>query len=181
MSTEPPISTLGEYVAALVAELGRAHPSALARMRLVVGGRRARIALDEEAVEVFFDGDGQLHVRPASAKGGADGEGATDTATVLKLLDGELETSGAILGGRLHVLGSDDDVARMFMAIEILLDASPRTPSLQALADRFMSDRRVRPAGAAPDFAPVSWYPFGVGPGESQLLSRLDLLPDDAA
>lgn len=181
MSTERPVSTLGEYVAALVAELGRAHPSALARMRLVVGGRRAHIVLDDEAVDVFFDGEGRLHVMPAPGEGEADGSGMTDSATVLMLLDGELEVAAAVLGDRLRVRGTDDDVVRMFAAIEILLDAAARTPSLQALADRFVSDRGDRLDAVSSGIQRLSWYPFGPGPSELRLLARLDLLPEDSA
>jgi hypothetical protein len=164
MSTELPIKTLGEYVAALIAALGRAHPSTLARMRLVVGRRRARIILDDEAIEVFFDPEGRLHVLPAPEGDGVDGEGATDTATVRQLLDGDVEVSGAVLSGRLRVVGSDADVVRMFTAIEILL-SERRAPFFQPTAD----------------FGRVSWYPFGSASAELLLLARLDLLPDDSA
>ncbi len=44
--------------------------------------------------------------------------------------------AGCDLDGRLCVSGVAEDVVRMFVAIEILLDASPRTPALQALACR---------------------------------------------
>lgn len=172
--------TLGEYVAALVAELGRAHPSALARMRLVVGDRRARIVLDDEAADVFFDGEGRLHALPATGEGGVEGLGATDSEAVLMLLDGDLEVTAAVLGDRLRVWGTDDDVTRMFTVIEILLDASPRTPSLQALADRFIRERSGSLDAVSSGVVGVSWYPFGPGPSELELLARLDLLPDDS-
>lgn len=178
MSTEPRPTTLGEYVAALIAELGRAHPSTLARMRLVVGRRRARIVLDDEAVEVFFDAEGRLHVLPAPAEDGVDGVGTTDTTTVLRLLDGELEVSGAVLGDLLRVRGKDEDVVRMFTAIEILLDASPRTPALQSLSAKFTGERRGRFVPPSSGSGVVSWYPFVPDTAELQLLARLDLLPD---
>ncbi len=176
MSAEPTNTTLGEYVAALVAELGRAHPSALARMRLVVGERRARIALGGEAVEVFFDAGGRLNVLPSADGDEADGSGETDSATVLMILAGELEVSAAVLGDRLRVRGADEDVARMFAAIEILLDAAPRTPPLQALADRLVREKGGGPYARPPG---VPWYPFAPGPNETELLARLDLLPDE--
>jgi len=181
MSTELPVLTLGEYIVALIDALSDAHPSMLARMRVIVEARRAHIILDDEAVEVSFDQDGRLHVQPASGKHVISGMGATDTATVLKLLDGHLEVSGAVLGDRLRVYGKDDDIMRMFMAIGILLDASPRTPALQELAARFISDRRVRFASLASDFRHVSWYPFSPEPDELRLLKKLDLLPDETS
>jgi hypothetical protein len=181
MSTEPPVSILSEYVTALIVELGRAHPSALERMRHIVGNRHARIVLDDEAVEVFFDIEGRLHTLPVQGEGEAANVGVTDSTTVLDLLDGVLEVSAAVLGDRLRVRGADDDVVRMFAAIEIILDASPRTPPLQSLADRFISERGGRLATRPSGDARVPWYPFRSGESELQLLARLDLIPDDSA
>lgn len=181
MSTEAVPDTLAQYVAALIDELGKAHPLMLARMRLLVGRRRARIVLDDEAVDVYFRPEG-LHVQPATTMTGElSGEGATDTATVLALLDGYIEVSAAIIGDRLRVYGREDEVVRMFMAIELLLDASPRTPALQSLAARFRRERRGRVASSASDVKPVAWYPFSPEPTELQLLDKLDLLPDAAS
>lgn len=185
MSTEAAPYTLAQYITALINELGRAHPLLLARMRLLVGKRRARIVLDDEAVDVYFRHEG-LQVQPATATAVAadaelSGEGATDTATVLALLDGYLEVSTAILGDRLRVYGREDEVVRMFMAIELLLDASPRTPALQSLAARFRRERRGRVGAQAAEVGRVAWYPFSPEAGELQLLDRLDLLPDASA
>ena len=163
--------TLGEYVSALIAALGR--------MQQVVGGRRARIQLDDEEVEISFVTD-TLVVEPAGGPAAVDGMGSTDRVTVVDLMDGHLEVGDAISAGRLDVVADVDAVAAMFAAIEILLDASSRSPELQALAREFRerSGRepprgRVRPRpGATP------------GPAESVvarehiLLARLDLLPD---
>jgi hypothetical protein len=64
------------------------------------------------------------------------------------------------------------------MAIELLLDASPRTPALQSLAAKFRSERRGQVGARAPDINRVPWYPFSPSPGELELLTKLDLLPD---
>ncbi len=182
MSIDPPSPGrplgLAGYVEALIEALGRADPGALARLRRVVGERRARIVLDDEAVDVTFAG-AVLAVRSAGGRP-PNGEGTTDRATVLDLLDGHLEVTGAILDGRLRVRGATDAVVRMFAAIEILLDAAPRTPALQALAAQF---RRERPAPAREDAvagAPVrrtAWYPEERAADEDALLARHDLLP----
>ena len=106
MSIEPPCRTLAEYVGELVARLGAADPAALERMRAVVDGRRARIRLDDEAVDVGS------RARPARRAGGhrrVDGKGETDRAAVLDLLDGYLEVTDAILDGRLDVTGAVDE------------------------------------------------------------------------
>ena len=155
---------------ALVAELERADPDAMRRLRLTVGKRRARIGLDDEAVDVAFAASGALEVVPARADTALDGEGYTDRGTVLDLLGGYLEVTEAITAGRLAVRGPATDVVRIFEAIEIILDASPRAPALQDLADDFKADPcreerfRARPAAAASTGA------------ELVLLARLGLL-----
>jgi len=169
---------LGGYIAGSIAALGAADPAALARMRHVVGRRRARIALDAETVDVTFVGEA-LSVRPA-AGGRVHGEGSTDLATVLDLLDGHLEVTDAILDGRLAVRGATDALARMFTAIEILLDASPRVPSLQALAAHFRRHGRPAAGDQAASGTPArrtAWYPEERAAGEDALLAQHDLLP----
>jgi hypothetical protein len=164
--------TLAEYVAALVAELALAEPGAEARLRRVVGRRRARIQLDEEAVDAWFSGDGTLSVATSSAGAAVDGAGYTDRATVLDLLDGYLEVTTAISSGRLAVTGKAEDVVRMFQAIEILLDASARVPGLQRTALDFRDDpcreERFSPRRARTEAAEV------------ELLLRIDTMPGEA-
>jgi hypothetical protein len=165
--------TLAQYIAALIETLDARDPAALARMRLVVGGLRARIGLDAESCDVSFV-EGRLVVQPSDEGASVDGEGATDSGTVLALLDGHLEVTDAILGGRLRVTGKAEDIAKMFIAIEILLDASPRVPELQRLAGRFRRERlgfslRDRVSGPQTSSSPES---------EIALLSRLGLLPN---
>jgi len=170
-----PCRALAEYVQGLVARLGEADAAALARLRAVVGDRRARIVLGDEAILVRFR-VGALEVVPDRPRARVQGEGATDRATVLDLLDGYLEIHEAVLSGRLRVRGAIAEVERMFVAIEILLDAATRAPALQALArdyrrdpclpapaDLFPGSRRA-PRGSAHD-------PWEV------VLARLDLMP----
>ena len=182
MSTEPDVAlrsrllTLHQYVIALIRILGTNSPSALARMRQVVGDRRARIRLDDEAIDVAFGPHG-LRVERAIRRRRVDGEGATDSETVLALLDGYLEVSDAILEGRLRVSGAAEAVIRMFAAIDILLDASPRIPGLQALAARFRAERGERLGGASPSHQ-RPWYPFASEADEWEMLAGLDLLPE---
>jgi len=168
-------------VSALIETLGLADPAALARMQQVVRGRRARIRLDEEVVEIRFAG-GELVVEPARSPAAVDGAGGTDRATVRDLMDGKLEVSDAISSGRLDVVADVDAVAAMFAAIEILLDASSRSPELAALAREFRERSALEPhrgplrdlAGAAPRPAERA------GARELALLAALDLLPDRA-
>jgi hypothetical protein len=172
----PPCRSLGEYVVELVGRLERAEPAAVERMRSVVGDRRARIRLDEEVVDVAFGADGSLRVDGPSGR--VDGEGAVDRQTVLDLLDGYLEVTEAILDGRLAVAGETDAIARMFVAIELLLDGSTRIPALQQLARDFRDDPcrepRRRRSGRA---RPGPWHSTGGDPAERSLLERNDLLP----
>ncbi len=171
MSIEPPCRTLAEYVGELIARLGAADPAALERMRAAVDGRRARIVLGEEAVDLRFAGD-DLIVEPPGT-GAPDGTGVTDRATTLELMDGYLEVTDAILDGRLDVTGTVDDVERMFAAVEILLDVAARAPALQDLAADYRADPCREPRRAPPP-------PLSVTSPESEraLLDRLGLLPD---
>ena len=178
LNTAPELK-LGEYIVALIDALGDANPAALSRMRRVVGERRARIILDDEAVDVFFDAGG-LRVQTAANETEVNGVGETDSATVLAMLDGYLEVEAAILNGRLRVFGAQEDITRMFAAIEILLDASPRTPTLQMLAARFRRERREKRGLPVSDPRRVTWYPFGSRASEYELLAQLDLLPSDS-
>jgi hypothetical protein len=174
--------SLGGYVEALVTSLGAGDPEALARLRRVVGPRRARIVLDDAAIDVEFRGD-RLVVSPAGSAR-VHGEGATDRDAVLDLLDGHLEVTDAILDGRLRVRGATDATVRMFTAIEILLDASSRVPALQALASHFRRHPPPAPRAEPRAGAPVrrtAWYPDERPPGEDVLLARHDLLPDAPA
>lgn len=168
--------SLGEYIAALIALLSEASPAALARLKLIVGDRRARISLDDETVEVVFDQD-RLSVLPIGNDSELSGAGATDSATVLDLLNGDLEVVDAVLSGRLRVIAETVDIGRIFSAIEIILDAAPRTPALQELAARFQKERfhHVRQSRTAS--RSVEWYPFSSSQEEIDLLARLDLLP----
>ena len=169
MSTEP--RTLGEYIARLVAALDAADPQAARRLRHVTRGRVATIALDGEAVQVAFV-DGMLTIRPSAPDRPPCGR--TDAGTMVAILDGRLEVHAAIVDGRVDIVGTDDDVARMLCAIEILLDASPRAPALQQLAAQFRRRHGARP-GEPCEW--LSWYPFRPTTSEWRLLQTLDTLP----
>ena len=171
MSIEPPCRTLAEYVSELIGRFAAADPQALERLRTVVDGRRARLVLDDEAVDVRFSGD-RLLVEPPGPDP-PDGTGVTDRATTLALLDGYLEVTDALLDGRIDASGTVDDVERMFLAIEILLDVAARAPGLQDLAADYRADPCREPRRAPP--APIA----DTNPGsERALLDRLGLLPD---
>jgi len=163
-------------VTELVRRLGQADPAALERMRETVGGHRARLRLDDEAVDVWFEPDGLRVEEPGVEP--VDGEGETDRATVLDLLDGYLEVTDAILDGRLRVHGAVDEIARMFAAIEILLDGSARAPALQRLARDFRDDpAREPPEAPRRRSRRGPWHPTGPDDAELELLARLGLLP----
>lgn len=174
----PPCRTLAEYVAALVARLGEGEPRALERLRTVVGDRAARIGLQAEAVRVRFR-EGLLLVRRAGARDRVAGAGGTDRATTLDLLDGYTDPASAILEGRLDARGDLDALARIFQAIEVLLDGSSRIPALQALERDYRADPCRPPVSALlprrESFAAL--YPEAPDPAETALLARLDLLP----
>lgn len=178
-STHPPCRTLAEYVTALVDRLGSDEPPSLSRLRHVVGSRRARIRLDKEVVLVQFEGP-RLVVVADGDDATVDGAGGTDRETTLALLAGEAELTDTIVSGRLDAHGEVEDLARIFIAIEILLDASSRSPLLQELAREFESDpcrspRAPWPQRRAPLHSPVD--PDQRPERERLMLTRLDLLP----
>jgi len=174
--------SLREYLECLVERLGDSHAESLARLRDVVDGHRARIALDAEAIEVAFTPAGHLIVDEVPGGARVDGEGATDTATVMALLDGHLEVNDAILDGRLRVTGHVEAVVRIFVAIEILLDASARSVGLQALAREFRTDPcrdgtwQPRPRLDGMRHEAATFGPDYQDTQEQDLLQRLDLL-----
>lgn len=176
----PPCRTLGQYVAELVRRLEEGEPHALARLREIVGDRAAHIALDAETVRVRFV-DGRLRVRSAGPRDRVHGAGGTDRATTLDLLDGYTDPASALLAGRLEACGEIDALARIFQAVEVLLDGASRIPALQAMERDYRRDP-CRPAAATllPRRASfLALAPDAPDADEGALLARLDLLPDD--
>jgi hypothetical protein len=167
--------TLGEYIRALVAMLQESDRAAYDRICHVVGTRVAHIQLDDEAVYVRMR-DGILSVEDANrADMLVDGQGATDSKTVLALLRGDLELFEAILDDRLSIHGDIEQINRMFQAIGILLDVSPRCPAMQELSDQFVEE--FLSSEMAPATSMVNWYPFAVNAAEFTFLTRFGLLP----
>lgn len=173
--------SLGGYIKAIVTILTGSDQFAAARMQRVAAALRGRITLDDEAVEVNF-GEGELRIGPADSERQIDGTGQTDRRTVLDLLAGRLEVSTAIIDGLIKIEGAPDAVAAMLLIIEIVLDAAPRNPALQQLADEFVHDlssRRVHAQGAGLGQRSTAWYPSAHTAAEDSILARLDLLPDN--
>ena len=172
--------SLGGYIEAIVMILASNDVFAAARMRRVAGARRARIMLDDEVVEVSFR-EGELRVEPADPARQVDGTGRTDRGTVLDLLAARLEVSAAILEGLIEIEGTPDAVAAMLLIIEIVLDAAPRNPALQLLADEFVNESssgHVRAQGPGTRQLSTAWYPAASAAAEDSVLARLNLLPD---
>ncbi len=145
MSTEAPTRTgLASWIAALVDALDADPSGAGARLRHVVEGRRARIALDDDVVVVSME-NGEIAITPDDPNEIVDGLGFTTTDVVLGILAGEVEVATAVERGLLDVAGSPDAVTRMLHAIELLLDGSARVPALRRLADRFVAEAGTSP------------------------------------
>ena len=177
MSTEQ--RSLAEYVVEIVERLDAGDPAAGRRLRRVVGHRRARIQVGVESVAVAFVAGHLLVVDAASCREPIDGEGATDRTTVVDLLDARTDVTECLLGGRMQVRGAWLDVADMFLAIEIVLDATPRVPALRRLAAAYRADAPPLEAAArrrgATRGAPL-WSHAAVDDAELVLLSRLGLV-----
>ena len=183
-ASEPPCRSLAQYIRLLIARLDEGEPAAAARIRTLVGRRRARITLDDETVIVgFSQADGRLVVGDDD-DGPVSGSGTTDRATVLALLDGYAGVTDVILDGRLRVEGHVDDIARMFQSIETLIDGATRVPKLQQLARDFRADPCRAPVPdrnghrVARNRSQVS--PGSVSANEMAVLERHGLLPPGA-
>ena len=141
----------------------------------VVGKRTAVIQLDDVSVYIHMQ-DNILKVESGIDNGTfSDGEGATDSSTILALLRGALEISEAILNDSLVIYGDIDQINRMFQAIEILLDVAPRCPALQNVSEQFVNESPFFDVSA--HSLRGNWYPFALDSGEFRLLARYGLLP----
>ena len=181
----PEGTPLGAYVLRLVEGVAAAEPASFARLREVVGARSAIVAVDSEAVRLRFEGDA-LRVEPVAPGEGpperpVDGTGEIDRQTVLRLLAGQIEVTEAIRRGLLRVRGAVDDVVRMGLALEIIIDVAVRTPGLQGVAADYRNDpgrARLLPLRPAPD---ADAERREAEARERALLGRLGLLPGGEA
>jgi hypothetical protein len=152
-------------------------------MRAAAGNRGARIGLDDETVLVWFEGADLVVVSDTADQPDRpiDGQGRTDSATVVAILAGRLEATTAVLTGQVEASGSPEAVAALLQIIEILLDVAVRDPQLQDLAQSFVAAHPVDDARSAPDPIPVAWYPNEITPDEMAILAAADLLADPPA
>jgi hypothetical protein len=178
--TGVPCRSLAEYVRELLARLEAADRRALARIGKIVQGHSARLVLEDEVAIVRFRSGRPVVIARNSARGKSgtrviDGEGSTSRRTTLRLLDGYVEVSEAVVLGELELTGTIDGVTRMGMAIEIVLDVAARAPALQALARDFRDDP-CRPAERELWRTPRPNMPLtSSSDAELALLSRLGL------
>ncbi len=177
MSSEPPCRTLGEYISELVLRFERHDPAAAERVRTIVGPRRARILVDDEAVVISWQNTFAVAIDDTEIA--VDGEGTTSRQVVLDILDGYRELSDAIVDGAIEIRGTQDDVVRMGLAIEIVLDCATRDPSLQALADDFRRDpcKATSTLGRASVALGTRWFPRERAVAEDDVLRRHGILP----
>jgi hypothetical protein len=173
-----PCRSLAEYIERLFSGLQAADPSAARRIRQVVGKQRARISIDAETVDVFFE-RGRLRVVTEAGEP-VDGIGRTTRDATLDLIDGYLEVTTALLDGRLELTGSLDAITRMGVVLETLIDGATRAPGLQRLGRDFREDpcrppRPPRSFGALQRETP--FYGDPTPAREQRLLADLDLLP----
>lgn len=141
-----------------------------ARLRQVVGQRRARIGLDDDVVEVWLRG-AKFEVGPVQHAVPVDGTGSTSSRVVVDLLEGRTEVAAAFHDGSIEATGHRQSVTRIFHAVEILLDASSRVPEMRRLADEFRSQHGSSAVSAASHGAPDDGLDR-----EHRLLERLGLL-----
>ncbi len=174
------VPALAWYVAELIARLGAGDPPALDRLRTIVGSRRARIGLEREVVETWFDEDGSWWsttstVDGRGARSTVDGEGHTLDEVVLALLAGDLEVTDAILDGDIEVRGSVEAVAAMFAAVDILIDCATRVPGVRELSEHYAVGAPLACGHGRLAAPATAWPPQLVDPAEDEMLERLGL------
>jgi hypothetical protein len=143
--TFPPQRHVAEHLRRLLAELERWEPAQWEAIRALVGNRKARIVLDEEAALVHFVA-GRLQARTVplpKSRPIPQPYGRTDRQSTVAMLTGHLEVGEAIMDGRLELHGSTDDVIDICSVIEMLVDSSTRVPELQHLARDFLGEARA--------------------------------------
>ena len=136
---------MADYLRNLMGAISRWEPSSANAIRAIVGERRARIMLDDEAATIRFEGE-RFIVRKAALPGNGNralSNGGTDRKTCVALLAGHLEVSEAVMDGRLEINGSAEDVIDMCTVIELMIDASTRIPEIQQLARTFRAEAAV--------------------------------------
>jgi len=156
---------LADWVQRLAIGLA-AEPGAPARLQAVVGDRRARISLDDEAVVVAMV-DEEVVVLPDDAS--VTGSGTTTSATVIALLDGRLDLTEALRNGHAAVQGRVEDLTAMLHAIEILLDVATRVPAMRSVAAAFRASLTPEPLDLGDAPAPAT------ADEELRMLRRLGL------
>jgi hypothetical protein len=152
-SKRHPSRHLAGYLRLLFDRLHRWEPDRAAAIRRLVGRRRARIMLGNEAAVIYFTGRRFVAREVPAAPNMKAPYGVTERATVIAILAGFLELSDAIADGWLDLRGTTDDVIDMCAAIEVLIDASTRIPELQALARDFRNDPKTGPFKARVNLA----------------------------
>lgn len=171
-----PARSLAAYVTELVHRLHVGEPALFRRLCDVVGKRRARISLDGESIELWFEGT-SLIVADEPGAGPVDGEGGSDRLTTVELLAGHLDLVDAIVEGRLRATGDVESVSRIFQAIEILLDGSTRIPELRRLSLDYTAHTSATRRTISPsEERRVVIDPDYLSPLQRELLQRLDLL-----
>jgi len=170
---------LGGYIVKLIARLDHGEPIAGNRLRAVVGNRSAFISVDRETVQVSFQNENLVmkNISVNEARWGATGHGRTDRQTVLALLGGYMEVTEAIKSGYLELFGTIEDIVRMGIALEILLDATSRIPSLLLLAEEYNKDPDYERFALNEFLARRAFIREEISEQEFRLLQKLKLLP----
>jgi len=116
-------------------DFGQLLEAALGMLRTDVPEAYARIAERLESAPILFDVDGREFLlcfdqgghRLADPAGGRQVRVATDTGTILALLDDEISLLGSLRSGRLELAGSPGSVADFDDALNAFLAGAIRT------------------------------------------------------
>lgn len=129
----------GDYLGAALAALAREIPPAYAALTRALDGMSVRFDVDGRACSLRC-ADG-VHALGAGLAG-CDTEVATDTATILDLVDARCSLVQAVRSDRLHLRGPVAAVARFDRGLGAFLAGAVRGPSFPSL----LEDLRLRGA-----------------------------------
>jgi len=124
---------LRALVASALAALAREAPGHYARLAELLARTPLQLELDGPPFVLRFAG-GAHRLEPRAA-GGAGTVVRSDAATILAVLEGELELVDAALADRLFLRGSVEALSRFESALGVFADGAVRCASTPALLD----------------------------------------------
>lgn len=125
--------TLDGFVRRSLAILEHEHPAGYRRLHAALGRRRVELGLDGDPFVLAVAG-ARIRLEPAASER-ACAAVELGRATVVSILDGEVELLDAVLADHLHVRGSIAELGELWDATRLYLHGLIRCPSIPPLLD----------------------------------------------